>query len=208
MVAAAVVGALFIMSQSPQNIRRSIRAERRALPAAVHQSFSEKICQHISSSPQFRRARRIALYLPNDGEIDLQPLIHEAWARNKRCYLPVLMPFNENRLWFAPLEPGERMVRNRFGILEPDRNWYQMAKLWSIDLLLMPLVAFDSSGTRMGMGGGFYDRSFAYLRQRGHWRKPHLLGTAFELQRVEGLPRQQWDIPLHSVVTERGLWNL
>lgn len=100
------------------------------------------------------------------------------------------------------------MVLNRFGILEPDRNWYQMAKLWSIDLLLMPLVAFDSTGTRMGMGGGFYDRSFAYLKQRGHWHKPHLLGTAFELQRVEGLPRQQWDIPLHSVVTERGLWNL
>jgi len=73
---------------------------------------------------------------------------------------------------------------------------------------LMPLVAFDSSGNRMGMGGGFYDRSFAYLRQRRQWCKPHLLGTGFELQRIENLPCQPWDIPLHSVVTERGLCEL
>ena len=193
---------------SPKNIRRVIRAERRALSVEVHRKRSDEVCHHIVNSPQFRRARRIALYLPHDGEIDLQPLISEAWSRNKRCYLPVLAPFNENRLWFAPFEPDERMVANRFGILEPDRNGYRMVKLWSIDLLLMPLVAFDGSGTRMGMGGGFYDRSFAYLKQRSHWRKPHLLGTGFELQRVKQLSRQPWDIPLHSVVTERGLWNL
>lgn len=206
MVAAAVVGALLIMN--PKELRRSIREGRRSIPTALHQEHSSAICQHIIRSPQFRRAKRIALYLPNDGEIDLQPLISEAWSRNKRCYLPVLMPFSENRLWFAPLEPGERMVLNRFGISEPDRNGYQMVKPWSIDLLLMPLVAFDHHGNRMGMGGGFYDRSFAYLRQRNSWRKPHLLGTGFELQRVEKLPQQPWDIPLHSVVSERGLWNL
>ena len=208
MVSAAVVGAFFMTQLSPQAIRRSIREQRRTLPAGIHRRYSEAICRHIANSPHFRRAKRIALYLPNDGEIDLQPLISEAWSRNKRCYLPVLMPFHENQLWFAPLQPGERMVLNRFGISEPDRNWYQMAKLWSIDLLLMPLVAFDNSGNRMGMGGGFYDRSFAYLRQRRSWRKPHLLGTGFELQRVKELPHQPWDIPLHSVVTERGLWNL
>ena len=207
-MAAAVVGAFFMKSQSPQSLRRAIREERRTLSAGDHRSYSEQICQHIARSPQFRRARRIALYLPNDGEIDLRPLISEAWLRNKRCYLPVLMPFHENRLWFAPLERAERMVLNRFGISEPDRNWYQMVKLWSIDLLLMPLVAFDEGGNRMGMGGGFYDRSFAYLRQRRQWRKPHLLGTGFELQRVDRLPHQPWDIPLHSVVTERGLQNL
>ena len=195
-------------SQSPQIIRRTIRERRRALPERLRQHHSQEICHHIANSPQFRRAKHIALYLPNDGEIDLQPLISEAWSRNKSCYLPVLEPFHQNRLWFAPLERGERMVVNRYGILEPDRNWYQMVKLWSIDLLLMPLVAFDNSGNRMGMGGGFYDRSFAYLRQRRCWRKPHLLGTGFELQRVEKLPHQPWDIPLHSVATERGLWNL
>jgi len=193
---------------SPQAIRRAIREQRRSLPESVHQQYSDEICHHIVSSSQFRRARRIALYLPNDGEIDLQPLITEVWARNKSCYLPVLMPFNENRLWFAPLEHGEKMVVNRYGISEPDRNWYQMVKLWSIDLLLMPLVAFDHRGNRLGMGGGFYDRSFGYLSQRSSWRKPHLLGTGFELQRVERLPHQPWDIPLNSVVTERGVWNL
>ncbi|MDH3355732.1 MAG: 5-formyltetrahydrofolate cyclo-ligase, partial [Chromatiales bacterium] len=151
---------------NPKELRRSVRKARRSLSTELHREYSSAICDHIVSSPQFRRAKRIALYLPHDGEIDLQPLITEAWSRNKSCYLPVLTPFSENRLWFAPLEPGERMVHNRFGISEPDRNWYHMAKLWSIDLLLMPLVAFDSQGNRMGMGGGFYDRSFAYLQQR------------------------------------------
>ena len=208
MVAAAVAGALFMKQLTPQVIRRGIREQRRALPDRVHQHYSDEICRHIANSSQFRRAKRIGLYLPNDGEIDLQPLISTAWSANKSCYLPVLMPFNENRLWFAPLEPGERMVVNRFGISEPDRNWYQMVKLWSIDLLLMPLVAFDGSGNRMGMGGGFYDRSFSYLNQRKRWRKPHLLGTGFELQRVDKLPHQPWDIPLDGVVTERGMWSL
>jgi 5-formyltetrahydrofolate cyclo-ligase len=194
--------------QNPQLLRRTIREMRRSLSVESHREYSRAICHQIINSSQFRRASTIALYLPHDGEIDLQPLISEAWSRNKRCYLPVLSPFSENRLWFAPLEPGERMVFNRFGISEPDRNWYQMAKLWSIDLLLMPLVAFDNSGNRLGMGGGFYDRSFAYLRQRSRWRKPHLLGTGFELQRVEQLPQQPWDVPLDSVVTEAGLWHL
>lgn len=193
---------------SPQIIRRSIREQRRNLSSKTHQQYSEQICEHILNSSQFRRAKRIALYLPHDGEIDLQPLVHEVWSRNKSCYLPVLVPFTQNRLWFAPLEKQERMVLNRFGISEPDRNWHHMVKLWSIDLLLMPLVAFDGSGNRMGMGGGFYDRSFAYIRHRKSWRKPHLLGTGFELQRAAELPQQPWDIPLHSVVTESGLIDL
>ncbi len=195
-------------TQSARALRRSIREQRRTLSADRHQYYSARICRHILQSSQFRRARRIALYLPHDGEIDLQPIIDEAWARNRRCYLPVLMPFFKNRLWFVPYEREAPMVLNRYGIAEPDGNLRHRVKLWSIDLLLMPLVAFDDSGNRMGMGGGFYDRSFAYISQRGSWRKPHLLGTGFELQRVSRLTRQPWDIPLHSVVTERGLVDL
>ena len=97
-------------------------------------------------------------------------------------------------------------MANEFGIPEPLLRSRRVTAITRLDLVLTPLVGFDEQGNRLGMGGGFYDRSFAYLRQRQRWRKPHLLGVAFELQNCEqGLPHQQWDVPLDGVVTESGV---
>lgn len=195
------------MNPSPRaQIRREIRSQRRALSATKHAQYSAQLCHRISRSPLFQRSHHIALYLPNDGEVDLRPLIHYATDRGKRCYLPVLSPIFHNRLWFAPYNLGDPLESNRFGIPEPSLNWRAMRPAWSLDLLLMPLVAFDNAGNRLGMGGGYYDRTLAYLRQRHHWRKPHLLGTAFELQRIDTLPHEAWDIPLQAIATENRIY--
>jgi 5-formyltetrahydrofolate cyclo-ligase len=161
------------------------------------------LTQQLKQSSLFLRSKHIAFYLANDGEIDLQPLIQQAWAMGKQCYLPVLCPAFHKRLWFAPYQAETPMQRNIFGILEPRLPWRDMRPIFSLDLILTPLVAFDLQGNRLGMGGGFYDRSLAYLQQRRYWRKPRLVGTAYEFQQVAQLPKAVWDVPLHGVITEQ-----
>ncbi len=188
-------------------IRRLVRERRRALGSRERSHLSAQLAANITRSSLFRNGRTLAIYLPNDGEVDLTPVAHAAWSTGKQCFLPVLSPLYHNRLWFAPYKPDTPLVDNRFGIPEPDANWNAMRPIWSLDLLLMPLVAFDLQGNRLGMGGGFYDRTLAYLSHRGTWRKPHLIGTAFELQRFAALPNEPWDVPLEGVITEATFYH-
>jgi len=186
-------------------LRRRMRQQRRALTPQQQRDAAYALERQIGRHPLFLRSRHIAFYLPNDGEMDLSPLIARAHAMGKRCYLPVLSPLYHNRLWFAPYHNESELVVNRFGIPEPAANWSMMRPAWSLDLVLTPLVAFDAAGNRLGMGGGYYDRTLAYLARRQYWRKPHLLGTAYAFQQVEALPHAPWDVPLHGIATEAGV---
>ena len=152
--------------------------------------------------PAVRRARHIAVYLPNDGEIDPGFFILLAQRLGKVCYLPVLHPVLTNRLWFCRFDSLTPMRHNRFGIPEPKRPRSDQKRApWSLQLVLLPLVAFDAKGGRLGMGGGFYDRTFAFTR-RSRGPRPRLIGLAHSLQEVERLPVAGWDIPLEAVVTD------
>ena len=189
--------------------RRKLRAQRRALSDEQHAQWSQQAAAHLASHRIFRAARNIACYLPNDGEVDTLPIMAQAWAQGKKIFLPVLSEIKRNHLHFLPYELGDPLIKNRFGIPEPMLKPHCMVSPRQLDLVITPLVGFDAGGSRLGMGGGFYDRSFAFLRFRRFWRKPHLLGLAFDFQEVVGvagsLPRQPWDVPLKGMVTESGL---
>jgi 5-formyltetrahydrofolate cyclo-ligase len=161
----------------------------------------------VAACRLFRVSRRIALYLPNDGEIDPQPIMERIWTAKKLCYLPILSRLRHDRLWFAPYLPDTPLTLNRFGIPEPRVPARQWVRAQELDLILMPLVAFDTRGNRLGMGGGFYDKSLAFLRTRQHWHKPHLIGLAHDFQRVEVLDPFAWDVPLQAVVTDQALYQ-
>jgi 5-formyltetrahydrofolate cyclo-ligase len=184
-------------------LRRAMRQQRRSLSQQQQRHASRLLARRLGSHPLFLRSRHIAFYLPNDGEIDLSPLIERARHMGKRCYLPVLSPLYHNRLWFAPYPEDCPLQSNRFGIPEPQTGWSLMRPVWSLDLVLTPLVAFDAMGNRLGMGGGYYDRTLAYLERRHHWRKPHLIGTAHTFQQTDALPFAPWDVPLQGIATER-----
>lgn len=179
-----------------------MRARRRALSAREHDRRSAALCRRLLSEPIFVRARRFAAYLSNDGEPDLGFLLERSARIGKRAYLPAI--HGEN-LWFLPWSSSTSMVENRFGIAEPSCHPDERLRPFSLDLVLVPLVAFDASGSRLGMGGGYYDRSFAYLNHRSHWRRPRLIGVAFEFQRADEIPSTHWDVRLDGVMTERGL---
>ena len=131
-------------------------------------------------------------------------LRHFANPRQK-FYLPVLSPYKPHGLVFVRWNKHTRFKNNRFNIPEPLIKRNQMKAARHLDLVVMPLLAFDAAGSRLGMGGGFYDRSFAFKQRMQRSQKPHLTGIAYEFQRVESLTRQDWDIPLDAICTEAGI---
>jgi 5-formyltetrahydrofolate cyclo-ligase len=183
--------------------RQQLRTMRRTLNRRERQLRADALCRQLFRQTLFNNSRRIAVYLPSDGEVDTTSIIARAWALGKQIYLPVLVPHLHNRLWFARYQPDTPLVTNRFGIPEPEVVHRQRVAPYALDLVLTPLVGFDSKGNRLGMGGGFYDRSFAFLHQRRAWRKPRLVGIAYDFQQLSQLPAQRWDVPLTAVVTDR-----
>ena len=180
-----------------RQLRRELRAKRRALPAGARAEADRAIYAQLRGLAEYRRARRIALFMAFDGEPSLKPLVEAARRQRKQLYLPVLHGLT---MRFAELEPGATLAANFFGIMEPELGAEIDAR--ELDLVLTPLVAFDDHGVRVGVGRGYYDRCFRFLRQRSHWRRPKLLGVAYELQRVGPLTPSSWDVPLWGVVTE------
>ncbi|HAQ27460.1 5-formyltetrahydrofolate cyclo-ligase [Stutzerimonas xanthomarina] len=183
-------------------LRRQLRQMRRGLSASQQRLAAQKLRRQLAHHPLFRRARHIAFYLPNDGEIDPRPLLRAAQKMGKATYLPLLKSWPRTRMVFQRIEPGERLRPNRFGIDEPRVSTARQRPVWALDLILMPLVGFDEHGGRLGMGGGFYDRSLAYRSMRKKSHKPTLLGLAHECQKVDRLTLASWDVTLHATVTE------
>ncbi len=191
---------------SAASIRKKIRLHRQALePHYQHQS-AISACKLLNRLTCFRNARNIALYLSANGELDPLPVLRKATDMGKTCFLPVLHPMQQ-RLWFTPWQTGAPLDANRFGIPEPKLADRDLTRSWALDLVLTPLVAFDSHGTRLGMGGGYYDRSFAYLELRRHFRKPLLIGYGYEFQRLRKLKRNHWDVPIHVAVTDQHVYE-
>ena len=188
-------------------LRIEIRNKRRGLGHAQRHAAAQQLAKRVGALKIFAHAHDIAGFLAFDGEMDPSPLIERAWSMGKHVYLPVLTGNPQAHLVFAPFDADTRLKPNRFGIAEPQVSAKLILPPQRMDLVITPLVAFDATGTRMGMGGGFYDRSFAFLNNPGHLRKPHLLGVAYELQKVDALTRQPWDIPLDGIVTEEALYE-
>ncbi len=187
------------------HLRSRIRAKRHALPESIRQLHAEQIFGHIVIHPLFQRSRRIAGFIASDGEQDPELIIDRAIHDGRKCFLPVLNRLHGNRLWFAPLYEDSMLMINQYGIPEPGLFPPKPVPVWTLDLVLTPLVAFDSRGSRVGMGGGYYDRTFSHPKHSNNRRRPFLLGVAHAFQEVKQLNRESWDIPLDGVVTENGV---
>lgn len=180
-----------------KDLRRVLRQRRRNLSPTQQHAAASRLTRLTAKRPEFVSANTVAVYLAADGEIDTRRLIELAWRAGKQVYLPVLRA--GKRLRFALYRRHSALRRNRLGIAEPAIK--QFRPISRLDLVLMPLVGFDNRGGRLGMGGGFYDRSFATLRLER--RRPALVGLAHAFQQVDSLPLEPWDVPLAAVATDR-----
>jgi 5-formyltetrahydrofolate cyclo-ligase len=182
-------------------MRKQLRANRRALSVAEQRIAARNLLHNVLRLAEIRSARHIALYWPNDGEIDPRPLLKRLKRMRKQCFVPLLSELFHNRLWFVPV--GARTRRNLFGIPEPIVPARARRSGRELDLVFLPLVGFDRRGNRIGMGGGFYDRTFGFLRDRDGWHRPTLIGLAHACQEVPALQPAEWDVPLAAIVTDR-----
>lgn len=184
-------------------LRRVLRGIRRAIPDTVHRLAGRAAERMALRHHLLAKGRRIGFYVPTNGEVDCLPLLNRALNMGVVCLLPVVPRRRQRKLWFCRLGDRPRWALNRYGIPE-----YGLARdrrrISSLDVLFLPLLGFDDRGYRMGMGGGYYDASLAFLQKRGAWHRPRLIGLAFAAQRTDRLPVDPWDIPLDAVITERG----
>ncbi len=186
-------------------LRRHLRRLRNQLSPRQRRAAARGLLRTAIRSGLLLRYQRIGFYLPFEGEMDLLPLLNHALWLGKACYLPVVPQRFEKKLGFTRLTAHPNWYRNRFGIHE---HWSPRAiRARQLDLLFMPLVGFDGAGYRLGMGGGFYDTSLAYLGRRKAWHKPCLVGISYECQKVAQVPRDPWDMPLDAALTERHLYR-
>lgn len=177
-----------------QALRNSIRNKRRSLTSVQQRLASQRLYQQLKNNSFFLSAKHIAVYQAMDGELDLKPIIQAAWRLNKFCYLPSVKK-NTQRLDFFVYKKASRLRKKQFGIIESrSAKKFQLRRF---DLVLMPLVAFDKQGFRLGMGGGYYDYSFQHLlKPKGYVqiKRTRLLGIAHRCQQVEKITQQDWDL--------------
>lgn len=183
--------------ETRSQLRTTIRQRRNALSNDEQKKAGLALTESLSRHTKIQQASCIAIYLTNDGELSTAAFIDWCWQNKKEVYLPVVHPFSAGNLLFLRYQADTQLVSNRYGILEPKLDVTKVSPLANLDVICTPLVAFDKTGARLGMGGGFYDRSLA------HWQQTKLypLGIAHDCQLVTSVPTEPWDIPLPEIIT-------
>jgi 5-formyltetrahydrofolate cyclo-ligase len=195
---------------SLQELRCTICARRSDLSKVIQQNAATKIVAIIKKLPVFKISKFIAVYSAFNNEVNLQSLICNIWQEQKWCYLPLV---EHDQMLFVQYEQGDKLIKNRFGILEPLFNVKKVIKPENLDLVIVPLVGFDENGNRLGTGGGYYDRTFAFKKQQCRevkgegYSKPCLLGVAYETQKLASLTSKDWDVSMDMVITERQVYS-
>jgi len=181
----------------PDLRKRSLRA-RRNITAEQRSIASQIICDKVTHSREFLSASLIACYLPLRDEVDTRLIIARAWRANKRVFIPVTR--NDGEMLFREIRPDTTLRQNGMSIWEPDSGEFISPR--ALQLVVTPTVVFDKFKHRIGMGGGYYDRCFSFLRHRKKWVKPKLAGVAYQCQEVERITPNAWDIPLYRLFCE------
>jgi 5-formyltetrahydrofolate cyclo-ligase len=200
------VNSPFFGDNTRKNVRQLCRDKRNALVAREQECAARSIVSKTIEHKLCIGIERVALYISQDGELDTQYLIHHLWEQNKEVYLPVLHPFCAGYLLFLRYCKNSQMTLNRFGIPEPLLDVTKVCPLDELDIIFTPLVAFDEKGNRMGMGGGFYDRTLQALHgcetsSNSPIMNAKIIGLAHDVQKTLSLPTEVWDIPLPMILT-------
>ncbi len=179
------------------HIRQRIRDKRQRLTTIEQQHCAHQITRRLLQLPAFWQAQHIALYMSFDNEVSTDLILNQALSLHKSCYLPVIT--RTHRLHFIKVDQESALNKNRYGIFEPAAA-SNLITAGQLDLVVTPLVAFDQGGHRLGMGGGYYDRTFGAMRRL---KRPCMVGLGYDFQRVKRLPFSNLDVSLDIVITEK-----
>jgi len=185
-------------NQDRSSLRKALRQARRELTARQQQQASQDLLTKVLQADILPKSGCCAFYISNDGELSPDKIIQHCWNQGLNTSLPVLHPFSKGHLLFLRYQHNSAMQHNKYGIAEPKCEVTNVVPLQQHKVIFTPLVGFDSKGNRLGMGGGYYDRTLASLKNVSSIR---LIGLAHDCQQVEQLPCQSWDIPLNMIIT-------
>ncbi len=191
--------------RNKKQLRLQIRQARKQISANYARQASYKFSERVAVLPAYQNANRVAGFLAFDGEADPAPLMDRAIQEHKSVFVPFIVG-KQKPLLFAPWTRQSRLKKNAVGILEPDVPQEQLIEAHQLECVITPLVAFDEDGNRIGVGGGFYDRSFAFLQQNAA-SSTTLIGMAYEMQKVDKITVEPWDIRLNAIVTELAVYT-
>lgn len=191
-------------------IRSAMRQKRRAISAEQQLLAAKALAERILDDPDYQHAGKLAFYRAFDGEISPDIVLQSALSQGKRCFLPFMDQADES-MRFVEFQTGAPLKQNIYGIQEPQPRTNNVLTTELLDLIFLPLVAFDITGTRLGMGKGYYDKHLAYLpdnKGKNTATSPKLVGLAHECQRVENLERAAWDIPMDKIITDQNTYRV
>lgn len=177
-----------------KELRKELREIRRSIGQPLRKRSGKNLLHQCQKNAIFRNAKHVAIFIPNDGEIETRAIINFLVHQGYFVYLPILVG---EKLKFAKL--GKLFRKNRFGIDEP--IYAPLEGAHRMDIILMPLVGFDKNKNRLGMGGGFYDKTLSFHTKLKEFRIPKLYGLAFDAQEVDKLQSEPWDVPVDGIVT-------
>jgi len=183
-------------------LRQRLAAQRRALTPPERMGAAQGLRRSLEQLPEYLTDARVAGYWASHGELPLNLVIPPLAARGQQFLLPVVG--KRRRLRFAPWQSGEEVQPNRYGIPEPVAQ-DELLEPFQLDLVFVPLLGFDRRGNRLGHGGGYYDRSFAFLNEQVRPTEPLLVGIAYAFQELPEVDEEDWDVPLDFIATEREL---
>ena len=192
------------MPDTRDTLRSSLREKRQELSPEQQETAAASLFSMLGNQDFFRVAQRIAFYQVADGEIDPRMLLDLALSEGKSCFLPVIQQDNPEFVSFAPYDADTELVPNKWGIAEPPAS--EVISPTNFDVVFVPLVVFSKDCFRLGMGKGFYDRTFSFkiLNRRS---SPMLVGLAHENQLVDSFPVESWDVRLDAVATEKNIYR-
>jgi 5-formyltetrahydrofolate cyclo-ligase len=186
-----------------QQLRQHLRDRRASLAPAQRIAAAQGLLQQLQRLPELSVDERIGGYFAVNGELSLHLVVAHCWRQGKAFHLPVAGAKRELR--FARYDAASTVQPNRFGIPEPVVGATGLVAPAALELVLVPLLGFDRRGHRLGYGGGFYDRSFAFLHGAERPAVPLLVGVGYAFQEVDTLAAESWDVALDFIATEHEL---
>lgn len=195
-------------SNSNKNLKQQIRKQIKEIRANQNIkskiNAEEKVCEYIKNWPIFQKAQNIGIYFSTNDELNTNKIIQEIFKLNKKCYLPVISDTENNNFDFYLYSKDFNLMPNKYNILEPEKNLNNKIDINLLDIMFIPIVAFNTYKDRLGMGGGFYDRVLSKLDLKN--KTTILVGIAFDFQLVENLPNDPWDIKLDLIITDKSIY--
>ncbi|WP_180102625.1 5-formyltetrahydrofolate cyclo-ligase [Acinetobacter sp. YH12126] len=186
------------MTFSTTSLRKQLRKQRRSLNLWTQRQAEQQVLQRLVRLSHFQRSQHIGVYLHAFGEIHTQKIIHYCFAHQKHVYLPMICNMNQQLVWVEISRHqyiSKRFSHHPLGMKEPMAS--RGKHVSHLDLLIMPLLACDKYGTRIGMGGGFYDKTLATAHST-----PYRLGLGYDFQLIQdSLVREAWDQPLDGFIS-------